>query len=144
MSTEREIAGKCLCGAVRFIARPKNFKVGVCHCDMCRRWSGGPFLALECGSEVEFENDDSLKFYRSSDWGERGFCAECGSALFWRTQDREQWVVSAGALVGPENLTLTSQIFIDEKPDYYDFANDTEKLTGAEVFAKFAGDTTKD
>ena len=33
---------------------------------------------------------------------------------------------------------FTSQIFIDEKPAYYDFANKTHNMTGAEVFAAFA------
>jgi len=37
-----------------------------------------------------------------------------------------------------DNVTFTSEIFIDEKPDYFSFANDTKKMTGAEVFAMFA------
>jgi hypothetical protein len=35
-------------------------------------------------------------------------------------------------------MVLTSQIFIDEKPAYYTFANQTKTMTGAEVFAMFA------
>ncbi len=35
-------------------------------------------------------------------------------------------------------MRSTSQIFIDEKPAYYDFANKTHNMTGAEVFAAFA------
>lgn len=40
---------------------------------------------------------------------------------------------------GPQGpaFTFQEQIFVDEKPADYDFANDTPKLTGAEVFAKF-------
>mgnify|MGYP000571980733 FL=1 len=30
------------------------------------------------------------------------------------------------------------QIFSDEKPDYYDFADQTKMMTGEEVFAAFA------
>jgi hypothetical protein len=30
------------------------------------------------------------------------------------------------------------QIFIDEKPEYYNFSNETHNLTGAEFFAKYA------
>ncbi len=29
------------------------------------------------------------------------------------------------------DLSMGSQIFIDEKPDYYDFANKTKMMTGA-------------
>ncbi len=31
-----------------------------------------------------------------------------------------------------------TQVFIDEKPGYYSFANETEDMTGAELFAKYA------
>jgi len=29
------------------------------------------------------------------------------------------------------------QVFVDEKPEYYDFANKTKDFTGAEIFAMF-------
>ncbi len=43
----------------------------------------------------------------------------------------------AGLFQDGTEFTLREQIFIDEKPAGYDFANDTPKLTGAEVFAKY-------
>jgi hypothetical protein len=33
---------------------------------------------------------------------------------------------------------LDQQIFIDEKPPFYSFANETKNLTGAEVFAQYS------
>ena len=36
-----------------------------------------------------------------------------------------------------EEFTLTHQVFIDEKPQYYSFNNETKDLTGAEIFAQF-------
>ena len=44
----------------------------------------------------------------------------------------------AGLFGGEDGLVLEHQLFIDRKPGYYAFANDTENLTGEEVFAKFA------
>ena len=35
-------------------------------------------------------------------------------------------------------MSLANQVFIDEKPAYYDFANKTGTMTGAEVLALFA------
>ena len=35
------------------------------------------------------------------------------------------------------DISFDSQIFIDEKPEYYTFANQTTFMTGAEVFAKY-------
>jgi len=35
-------------------------------------------------------------------------------------------------------LEFTTQVFIDEKPQYYCFSNQTKDLTGAELFAMYA------
>ena len=45
--------------------------------------------------------------------------------------------MSAEAFDDRGDFALTSQIFVDEKPAYYDFANKTKNMTGAEVFAAF-------
>ena len=62
-------SGQCLCGAVKFTASPKKNEMGVCHCGMCRRWTGGTFMAVSCGAEVKVEDDSQLGVYTSSDWG---------------------------------------------------------------------------
>lgn len=139
MSDGKQRSGRCLCGGVTFTFHADTSHVGTCHCSKCLRWSAGPFLGVEGATDLKIENEAQLAVYKSSQWGERCFCKTCGSILFWRTQDGSVTVVSAGALDDDSGLTLTSQIFMDEKPDYYDFANDTEKLTGAEFMAKYMG-----
>lgn len=37
-----------------------------------------------------------------------------------------------------EGAEFTTQIFIEEKPSYYDFANQTKMMTGEEVFAAYS------
>ena len=131
-------AGGCLCGAVRFTARPKSQDFGACHCSMCRRWAAGPFFAVECQGAIQVEDEANLGAYRSSEWAERCFCKRCGSVLFYRLVGKDFSVVSAEALDNRTGLRFASQIFIDEKPAYYDFANKTHNMTGAEVCAAFA------
>jgi hypothetical protein len=134
-----EKTGGCLCGAVRFAARPKNHDVGVCHCSMCRRWAAGPFFAMECEGAVQVADKTNLGVYRSSEWAERCFCKTCGRVLFYRLVGKDNFgVISAEALDDRAGLKFASQIFIDDKPGYYDFANTTHNMTGAEVFAAFA------
>ncbi|MBX9844064.1 MAG: GFA family protein [Xanthobacteraceae bacterium] len=130
--------GGCLCGAVRFTATPKDHNVGVCHCSMCRRWAAGPFFAMECEGAVKVADETQLGVYRSSEWAERCFCKKCGSVLFYRLVGKDFWAISAEALDDRGSFSLASQIFIDEKPGYYEFANKTHNMTGAEVFAAFA------
>lgn len=134
----RQRSGGCLCGAVRFVATPRNAEFGACHCSMCRKWTAGPFLAVECEGPVRFEDASALGVYRSSEWAERGFCRQCGTPLFYRLIGREFYAVSVEACDENADFVFASQIFIDEKPAYYDFANETQTMTGAEVIAAFA------
>ena len=47
-----------------------------------------------------------------------------------------------GLLQGDNNFQFTHQIFVDEKPEYYDFKNETQNMTGAEVFAHFEAENS--
>lgn len=128
--------GQCLCGALTFsMATPTE--VEACHCASCRRWGSGPFVGVEAHS-VAFTSDDTLRWFQSSDWASRGFCDTCGSTLFYKLTDDfgGTWSISAGALNDcPSGLPMTKEIFIDSKPDYYEFSGDRPRLTGEQVFA---------
>ena len=100
-------------------------------------------LGVDAGS-LKFASDASLGVYQSSDWGERCFCKSCGTPLIWRARDGKQAVVSAGALDDKKGLQLASQIYVDEKPSYYEFANNTANMTGAEFIAMMTAGTKKD
>ncbi|POF30207.1 GFA family protein [Roseibium marinum] len=130
------LSGGCLCGAVRFTAVPEKPEMGVCHCSMCRRWTGGVFMAVGCG-DVQVEDEDALGVYKSSGYGERVFCKTCGTTLFWRMADGSHTSVSAQAFDDPSVFKFTTEIFVDEQPANYAFANDTSKMTGPEVIAYF-------
>ena len=50
----------------------------------------------------------------------RGFCAECGSSLFWEAPGRDTISFSAGALDPPTGLRTTKQIYTEYAGDYYE------------------------
>lgn len=135
---ENRRAGGCLCGAVRFEATVPEAVFGICHCDMCRKWCSGPFEAVHCEGPVEFQAQDALAWYRSSQWGERGFCGTCGTNLFWRMAEEPDGMlgVSVEAFDEKEDFTLQQHIYIDRKPARYDFADDCRRLTEAEFLAE--------
>jgi hypothetical protein len=136
----KTLNGHCLCGAVKFTATPEKMEMGICHCGMCRRWTGAAFMGVGAGSSVKItDGEKDLGVYKSSDYGERCFCKKCGTTLFWRMQGGGMTVVAAQAFDDPSQFKLTSEIFIDEKPANYAFANDTKKMTGAEFVAAFMG-----
>ncbi len=131
--------GQCLCAKVKVTANKASNKVGVCHCGMCRKRGGGPLFAIDCGTEVSFEGKDNIVSYSSSPWAERGFCKNCGTNLFYRLKDSNRHILPAGLFDSSDGLEFDHEIFIDEKPRYYDFKNATTKMTGAEVFAQAKG-----
>ena len=109
MSNTGSLQGKCLCGTVRFKAVPKNKDVGVCHCSMCRRWSGGPLMVLDCGDAVEYEDESDIEVFKSSKWGERGFCKNCGTALFWKLKGLDYYFVPVGTFDNPGDLKFAKR-----------------------------------
>ena len=130
--------GQCLCGAVKFTVKNISNKVDACHCGMCRRWGGGPLMVIGCGSDVEYEGEENITVYDSSEWAERGFCKKCGSHLFYRLKAVKDHQIPAGLFEDQESFNFNLQVFIDRKPSFYSFANETIEMTEAEVIEKYA------
>jgi len=131
-------SGRCQCGAVTYQAEGAKNEVTACHCGVCRRMSAGPYLAVDV-KNIVYAAGAPVKRYQSSDWAYRTFCAECGTLLAWHAVDDSFIELNAFTLDEAPEKGLTTEIFIDSKPQHYTFADETQKLTGAEVFAMAQG-----
>jgi hypothetical protein len=127
--------GGCLCGDVRYTAQLKNTDLGACHCGMCRKWAGGPFIVATTAS-IDFDAESPILAFASSKWAERGSCARCGSSLFYRLVGSGQTMVAAGSLDDLAGLQLAHEIFTDKRPAAWCFAGDLHGETEAEVWAR--------
>jgi len=137
MTEASKKTGTCLCGAVRITANNPSNKVGACHCGMCRKWGGGPYMEIDCGTDVSFEGEENITVYNSSSWAERGFCKKCGSHLFYRLKENRQHMVAVGLFDDQEQFVFESQVFIDKKPSFYSFSNKTYNMTEAEIYEMY-------
>ena len=137
MSDKQSVTGQCLCGEVKLNATKASNKLHACHCGMCRRWGGGPVMAVDCETEVEIQGKENIATFGSSEWAERGFCTKCGTHLFYRLKESGQYIVPIGLLDGLEEVDFEGQLFVEEKPEYYDFSNKTQMITGEQLFAMF-------
>lgn len=116
--------GRCLCGAVRYTAHGDLREVIACHCSQCRRQSGHFYAATNVANErLQIEGAGNLTWYRASPDAARGFCATCGSALFWRFDGEAHTSVLAGSFDQPTGLKLAGHIFCADKGDYYEIAD---------------------
>jgi hypothetical protein len=114
-----DVAGGCLCGAVRYRARAVRRELVQCHCGACRRVSGGAWLATHALREdVTFETDAGLAWYQSSPSARRGFCRACGSSLFMDNAARPTMAILAGSVDQPSGLELVAHIFTADAADY--------------------------
>ncbi len=92
--TERHTGG-CLCGAVRYSIAGKPGPVVGCHCSQCRRQTGFYYAAANVPrGALSVEGAEAVRWYRSSGEAQRGFCGNCGSALFWQGDESLEGVRS--------------------------------------------------
>lgn len=79
--------GSCLCGAVSFEAGLPAQWVAHCHCSRCRRAHGAAFVTWAGfgeGDVVVSDPRQSLRWYCETE-ASRGFCATCGSPMFFKS-----------------------------------------------------------
>lgn len=131
--------GQCLCSAVTFTATGEIREVDACHCSMCRRQTGGgAYYAVQFTGDVMLDTSETLRWYAGSEWGERGFCSKCGTAVAWRLkQFPDKLGISLGALNDTSGIKLDAHIFTDSGPEYYDIPSDAPHKTGEQVMVEF-------
>lgn len=122
--------GRCACGAVRYRVEGPLRPVVACHCETCRRTSGHHVAATSARRDrVTIEGE--VRWYRSSEAAQRGFCPTCGSQLFWDGPG-SNLSIFAGTLDAPTGLTLVGHIFCADKGDYYGIADDLPQAPGSD------------
>jgi len=131
---ETLLRGGCLCGAVRYECTGDPEKSSYCHCDDCKKATGGPYTVGVLGQAATLRIiSGQVKGYTTiADSGRkitRQFCPNCGSPLFTRAEKCPDLVfIKAGsldepALIKPSCQTWTKRAvpwaYIDEKlPSY--------------------------
>jgi hypothetical protein len=68
---------------------------------------------------LHINNDECLRWYRSSSIAERGFCKVCGSSMFWRPDTGDYVAIMAGTLDVPTGLVSREHIHVADASDYY-------------------------
>ncbi|PZQ95462.1 MAG: aldehyde-activating protein [Cereibacter sphaeroides] len=135
--------GHCLCGAVKVTVSDPSHELGICHCSMCRRWSGSsPSLTVPEGA-LAVEGASHVKSYVSSDWAERTFCDTCGSALWYRLTGEgapRDYYMASGLLDDLSGMKVGHEIFVDCQPQAFVTDGTADRKTEAEFFAAYSGE----
>ena len=124
--------GGCLCGAVRYEVRGSLRGVVYCHCSQCRRQSGHCYAATEVDDDCfSMSGGEQVRWFAASEHARRGFCATCGSALFWKDLRSPTISVMAGGFDLPSGLEAVGHIFVADKGDYYEITDGLPQSSGA-------------
>ena len=124
MSTE--VTGGCQCGAVRFRVTGGLGGAGMCHCRMCQRATGNAFAPLVTARGVEWEGEPAR--WASSDIADRGFCAKCGTPLFYAPHDLKDGVeMMIGALDDPNLAAPRHHTGVESMVGWLHFADGLPK-----------------
>jgi hypothetical protein len=108
----------------------------ICHCEECRRSTGylGAFAATPAESLVVHDGR-ALRWIDSpqSDRGaRRGFCAECGSSLFWEAAEGARVNIAVGTLDRPTGLRIAGHWYAHQADDWDELPEDAVVLSSAD------------
>src|SRR5687768_320625 len=126
------IDGGCACGGLRFRITGALQNCGYCHCRLCQRTSGAPVMVFATVDLAAFEmTSGEPQKYRSTSFGERWFCASCGSQIAMRV-DRESSPdtidVSVVCLDAPETAPPRFHIWISSRLPWFDVRDDLTRF----------------
>ena len=102
--------GRCLCGAITFRVSGELRDVFNCHCRRCRRFTGHHMAATAAETDDLTVEDSgaNLRWFYPVPEAKYGFCARCGSSLFWQSPEGPGIVsICAGAIDPPTHLRTT-------------------------------------
>lgn len=110
-----KMSGSCLCGTVKFELAEVPTRLANCHCEICRKASGAPFITFAAAEPSGFRwiNEGDQGSYKSSENVMRKFCKNCGSAL--PTVLPNVIYVHAALLDDPGQLNVAMHIFVKSK-----------------------------
>ena len=80
-----ETRGGCACGAARWVHEGAFIRHLICHCESCRRAVSAGCSAFVGTQETDVRWEGSYTTFKSSSEATRGFCADCGTQLFFKS-----------------------------------------------------------
>jgi len=122
------ITGRCMCNNVRYESSKPPVSSSYCHCRMCQRANSAPFAswAVFPQAAVRFPNAEP-RYFKSSSFGERGFCPNCGSPMTMRYIPLEPegiLAIFASTLDHPEDFAPTYHSGTESKMPWLDIHDD--------------------
>jgi hypothetical protein len=102
MEVRMKRAGGCNCGQVRYELDGEPIRVGLCHCETCRKLTGSAFSHYGVWRRGSVRISGETGCWEVRAGGDR-FCRTCGASLFAWVDGEDEIEVKLGGLDGPPN-----------------------------------------
>ena len=114
------LEGGCLCGALRYNIEPGDSRIVNCHCTLCRRASGAPFVTWFLLSREQFRlTAGEPAVLQSSDHGTRWFCDRCGTPIAFLSDKRPDKIdVTVCSLDDPDSHVPEEDVYVETRLDW--------------------------
>ena len=124
--------GGCLCGEIRYRVNGRQLRGTICHCSICRKWSGGAFLAWAVLEKRQFAwVKGAPTSINATPVVTRKFCGHCGTPLSFEFTDASQIIgVTIGSLDEPEKFPPSRHNWISSKLAWLNIADDLPRNSG--------------
>jgi hypothetical protein len=120
-AAQQTLTGGCQCGAVRYEWLEKPRFSSVCHCRMCQKASGQPFMGYTGGKREHLRwTRGEPSVFKSSNMAQRGFCKDCGTPLTYEFEGTGDISVTINSLDDPEAMPPSKQFGIEAKVSWVD------------------------
>lgn len=123
-----ELSGGCMCGVVRYGLASAPFDSGWCHCRTCQLFGGAPamaFASVPAGDHAWIDGEPAVRWIRSSSFGERAFCSECGTPLLMKVSHQPETIdLPVVTLDRPEAAPPEFHIFWESRLGWFDPGDD--------------------
>ena len=118
------VSGGCLCGAVRYELASEPYDCGWCHCRTCQLYGGAPalpFASVPTGDFHWTRGEEAVRWVKSSNFGRRAFCSQCGSPLQVRVDHQPDTIdFPIVTLDDPEPVKPEFHIFWARRVGWFD------------------------
>ncbi len=119
MQESSELAGGCLCGAVKYQINQAPTEFYFCHCKQCQKVTGSSFAANMIAKPEDIEwllgEDILTHFEHPSRAFSKTFCSRCGSGLPHVNKSGTSLVIPAGSLDQAPPISPQANIFVAEQ-----------------------------
>jgi hypothetical protein len=126
------LEGGCACGALRFqIVDEKPRNCGYCHCRICQRTSGAPVMVFASVKRTSVVLAGEPRVYPSTSFGERWFCAACGTQIAMRDyRAPDDLEIAIACLDAPEAVEPGFHIWISSRVSWFETKDDLPRYEG--------------